>query len=145
MAWSPDDSFLDKDNNGEIKGVAAVKHALQKYGRLPNGIYTSKDKDVDNARKDLAHGSAPGFKQFQLPVILGPNQDVLAFMTIADPGAVVPSHSHGVDVFRVIVSGSATYNGTKLGAGDWMVVPAGESYSLTAANNPGYISFHLYW
>jgi hypothetical protein len=109
MAWKPDDSFLDKDpTTGEIKGVTAVKKALQKYNRTPKGIYTSKDKDVDNARKDLAHAkSAPGFKQFQLPVVLGPNQDVLAFMTIADPGAVVPSHAHDVDVFRIIVSGAA--------------------------------------
>ena len=50
-----------------------------------------------------------------------------------------------VEVFRLIVSGTAYYNGVPLTAGDWMVVPAGESYSLTAADNPGYVSYHLYW
>lgn len=145
MAWKPDDSFLDI-SNGEIKGVKRIKDALAKHGKKLGKIYTSKDQDMDTIRKELEHtNAAPGFKQFQLPVALGPNQDVLAFMTIAEPGAVVPSHAHKVDVFRVIVSGSAFFNGVELKAGDWMVIPAGESYTLRAADNPGYISYHLYW
>ena len=145
MAWKPDDSFVDKVN-GEIKGVKRVKDALTKHGKKLGKIYTSKDADMETIREELANDkAAPGFLQFQLPVALGPNQDVIAFMTIAEPGAVVPSHAHKVDSFRIIISGSAFYNGVELKAGDWMVVPAGESYSLTAANNPGYISYHLYW
>jgi len=146
MAWQPDDSFLEPDNTGKMKGVTKVKTHLANHGRQLGKIYTSQDKDIDTIRKELENAnSAPGFKQWQLPVVLGPKEDVLAFMTVADPGAVVPSHAHKVDVFRLIVSGTAYYNGVALKAGDWMVVPAGESYSLTAADNPGYISYHLYW
>jgi quercetin dioxygenase-like cupin family protein len=145
MAWQPDDSFLDVVN-GEMKGVTKVKTHLANHGRRLGKIYTSQDKDIETIRKELANEkAAPGFQQWQLPVALGPKQDVVAFMTVADPGAVVPSHAHKVDVFRLIVSGTAYHNGVALTAGDWMVVPAGESYSLTAADNPGYVSYHLYW
>ena len=83
MAWKPDDSFLDI-SNGEIKGVKRIKDALARHGKRLGKIYTSKDQDMDTVRKELEHtNAAPGFQQFQLPVALGPNQDVLAFMTIA--------------------------------------------------------------
>jgi quercetin dioxygenase-like cupin family protein len=145
MAWQPDDSFLDVVN-GEMKGVTKVKTHLANHGRKWDKIYTSQDQDIDKIRQELVNEkAAPGFKQWQLPVALGPKHDVVAFMTVADPGAVVPSHAHKVEVFRLIVSGTAYYNGVPLTAGDWMVVPAGESYSLTAADNPGYVSYHLYW
>jgi quercetin dioxygenase-like cupin family protein len=145
-SWQPDDSFLDIEN-GEIKGVRRVKDALQRHGRhLGEGIVTSKDRDIDQVRKELLHEhTAPGFQQWQLPVALGPNRDVLAFMTVAEPNAVVPEHAHGVELFRMVISGSMFFNNTELKAGDWMVVPKGVSYSLKAASNPGYISYHLYW
>jgi quercetin dioxygenase-like cupin family protein len=145
-SWRPDDSFLESEN-GELKGVRRIKDALQKHGlELGRGIVTSRDKDIDRVRTELRRAEMPrGFQQWQLPVALGPDKNVLAFMTVAEPDAELPHHSHDVELFRVIVSGTAYYKDLELKAGDWMVVPKGESYSLKAASNPGYVSYHLYW
>jgi quercetin dioxygenase-like cupin family protein len=69
---------------------------------------------------------------------------VLAFMTEAAAGAVLPAHSHEADLFRVVVAGSLEFNGVQLGTGDWMFIPKGTTYQYTAASNPGATTLHCY-
>jgi len=80
--WRPDDSFLDKEQ-GELKGVRRVMDALEKHGVRPRGgVLTSQDRGVEATRDDLRRTHMPaGFRQFQLPVVLGPYKNILVFMT----------------------------------------------------------------
>lgn len=143
--WRPDDSFVNKQA-GEIKGVKRVNDALKKRRvRAGQGIRTSRDTGIAAVRGDLKRASMPdGFQQWQVPVALGPNQDVLAFMTVGAPDAELPEHSHKIDLFRVIISGSVFYKGKELHAGDWMSVKAGEKYGLKAGPSGVHIC-HIYW
>ena len=143
--WRPDDSFLSLEG-GKIKGVTRVKDALKKAGvRGGSRIVTSRDKGLDATRADLKRTRMPkGFQQWQLPVALGPEKNVLAFMTVAEPDAELPEHSHGVELFRVIVSGSVFYKDIELTTGHWMHVPKDASYALKAGPT-GAIICHVYW
>lgn len=144
-SWRPDDSFLNLEG-GRLKGVTRVKDALKRHGvRSSRRIVTSRDAGQDAVHKDLVRAKMPkGFQQWQLPVALGPDQNILAFMTHGAPDAVLPSHSHDVDLFRIVVSGSVRYKDQELTAGDWMVVPSGSTYELTAGP-VGVLIFHWYW
>ena len=75
-----------------------------------------------------------GFRKSQLPVYLSnPSQ---LFITIAEPNAEVPAHSHNEgDGIRFIAGGSIHYEGKELGPGDWMFIPAGISYSFRVGAN----------
>jgi quercetin dioxygenase-like cupin family protein len=143
-SWRPDDSFHDVEA-GKLKGVKRVKDALRKGGvRGGRRILTSRDAGMDSLRADLQRGKMPkGFQSWQLPVVLGPDQNMFAFMSVGAPGAEVPEHSHSLDLFRVIISGSVFYKGKELTAGDWMFVPGGSSYGLKAGQH-GVVSFHKY-
>jgi len=94
------------------------------------GVVTSKDAVVQRARKLLTVSNVPGgFTKWQLPVYLtGPSQ---LFITVAEPGLKVGEHSHDEgDGIRFVAGGSITFEGTELGAGDWMFIPAGTRYSF---------------
>lgn len=94
---------------------------------------------ADLERKDLP----PGVRQWYLPVAIG---GAFAFHTVAEPDAKIPEHSHDANLFRFFVSGTAIYrDDIKLSAGDWMLVPKGQRYSLRAASNPGFTTDHMYW
>jgi quercetin dioxygenase-like cupin family protein len=84
----------------------------------------------------------PGILSWQLPIEL--DERTFLFMTVAQPGAVVPSHSHKRDLFRIVISGSIILDNVELKAGDWMFVPKGTEYSYTAALNPGATTLHAY-
>lgn len=144
-SWRPDDSFLDREGSN-LKGVTRVKDALKKRGvRGGRRVLTSRDKGLDTVRNDLKRDRMPkGFQQWQLPVALGPDQNVLGFVTVGAPDAVLPAHSHRVDLFRVVISGSVHYKGQELTAGDWMTVPRGTQYELKAGPH-GFIIWHWYW
>ncbi len=144
-SWRPDDSFLNLEG-GKLKGVTRVKDALNRHGvKSGRRIVTSRDKGQDAVHRDLVRTRVPkGFQQWQLPVALGPDQNILAFMTHGAPDAVLPSHSHDVDLFRIVVSGSVRYKDQELTAGDWMVVPSGIAYQLTAGP-VGVLICHWYW
>ena len=143
--WRPDDSFLDKEQ-GELKGVRRVMDALEKHGVRPRGgVLTSQDRGVEATRDDLRRTHMPaGFRQFQLPVVLGPDKNVLGFMTEGEPNSEIPEHSHGVELFRVVISGSVLYGDQELKAGDWMSVEAGSPYGFKSGDE-GCIIFHMYW
>ena len=143
--WQPDDSFLDMEG-GQIKGAARVARALEANGIARRaGVLTSQDPGVQQARKDLQRSHMPDrLQQWQLPVVLGPDKNVFAFMTQTEPNAEVPEHSHRVELFRIVVSGSIFYGDQELKAGDWMSVEAGSPYGFRAGGE-GCIIFHMYW
>jgi quercetin dioxygenase-like cupin family protein len=148
MAWRPDDSFLGPGGHRENPGVQKVRQVLRRHGHRDIGdrVLTSQDNDMRAILDDLSRtaGMPPGFQQWQLPLGVGDNHTVLAFMTEADAGAVLPAHSHEADLFRVVVSGSLEFNGVRLSAGDWMFIPRGTTYQYTAAPNPGVRTLHCY-
>ena len=132
--WRPDDSLSERDQKGEIRGSRRIKEALQKHGvRSGKGILTSRDTGMSAVKRELKRtGMPPGVEQWQLPVTLGPGEDILSFTGRMKPGAKVPKHAHKQAVFRLVIEGSLKYGGKTLKPGDWMYVPAGQAYALTA-------------
>ena len=105
---------------------------------------TSRDEGMNDA---LLEGKRElpleGIEQWQLPIELG--GPVFFYLTVVQPGAIVGTHRHKRSLFRVVVSGSIILNdGRALTAGDWMYVPAGETYSFRGGLNPGAIVYHCY-
>ena len=138
--WKPNDTVIEGR-----PGVARIKAALTKRRvKLGERVITSRDPGMDDLRFDLKRPDMPpGFQSWQLPFVLE-NCPVFFFLTVAEPGAVVPTHSHKRDLFRVVLSGSITTNGIELKTGDWMFVPKGVPYSFSAGLNPGAIVHHCY-
>jgi mannose-6-phosphate isomerase-like protein (cupin superfamily) len=138
--WKPDDSVIEGRT-----GAQRIRASLKKHGiNVKEGVITSRDPGMNDVRYALRRPDMPpGFQSWQLPVFLE-GCPVFFFLTVAEPGAVVPSHSHQRDLFRVVVAGSITTNGIELKAGDWMFVPKGTPYNYSAGLNPGAISFHCY-
>jgi mannose-6-phosphate isomerase-like protein (cupin superfamily) len=139
--WKPDDSVIEGK-----PGAARIKAALKKRRvNVTNRVITSRDPGMADILYDLRRPDLPpGIQSWQLP-IAGDGGSVFFFLTVAQPGAIVPSHSHKRDLFRVVVSGSITTNGVELKSGDWMYVPAGVTYGYSAALNPGAIVYHCYF
>ncbi|HEY4912365.1 MAG TPA: cupin domain-containing protein [Candidatus Dormibacteraeota bacterium] len=132
--WHPDDSLGDRDNKGELKGVAAIKAALRKNKvRLGTGVITSRDPGIAKVTRDLKRSGLPDrVEQWLLPVIIGPSEGVLYFRSQLKAGAIVPTHSHKHSVFRIVISGELKFGRKTLKAGDWMYVPAGVDYAIAA-------------
>ena len=139
--WKPDDSVIEGK-----PGVTRIKAALKKRRvDVTKRVVTSRDPGMSDLLHDLGRGEMPpGIQSWQLP-ITGAGNSVFFFLTVAQPGAIVPSHSHKRDLFRVVVSGSIITNGIELKSGDWMYVPAGVTYGYSAALNPGAIVYHCYF
>jgi quercetin dioxygenase-like cupin family protein len=140
--WKPDDSVIEGK-----PGAQRIKAALDKRGVKTEGrVITSRDPGMSDILYDLRRRDMPpGIQSWQLPVQLGGDgESAFFFLTVAAPGAIVPSHSHKRDLFRVVVSGSIITNGIELRSGDWMFVPKGVSYSYSAGLNPGAVSMHCY-
>lgn len=142
--WSPDDSVIE----GEA-GKKRIREALEAYGIKieEDRIITSRDPGMDEVRFHMRReGLPPGYEQWQLPVKL--TGETFFFLTVGQPGAVVPRHAHKRDLFRIVIWGSLITNGIELKQGDWMFVPAGAEYSLSASMSPssppGVMSCHCY-
>ena len=143
--WKPDDSVIEGP-----PGMDRIKEAL---GALEsrgidtkNRVITSRDPGMDEVRYLLRRpGMPPGIESWQLPVVLE-NCPIFAFLTVAQPGAVVPIHSHKRDLFRIVLSGAIITNGIELKTGDWMFVPKNVDYGYSATLNPGHgaIIAHCY-
>ncbi|MHB8612040.1 MAG: cupin domain-containing protein [Candidatus Dormibacteraceae bacterium] len=108
--------------------------SLRKHGvRYGKGVITSRDKGVAAAQRDLKReGMPPGVESWQIPVVFRPSGDILSFITRMKAGATVPAHSHDHSVIRFVFKGSLKYGRLTLKVGDWMYVPAGQVYSVTA-------------
>ncbi len=139
--WKPNDKAIE----GRI-GAGRIKAALEKHGIIIVGgkeVITSRDEGIDDVLYELRRPDMPpGIQSWQLPIIL--DEDTFIFLTVAEPGAIVPTHKHSRDLFRVVISGSIITDGKELKSGDWMFVPKGAEYSYHAALNPGAVSMHFY-
>jgi uncharacterized protein YegJ (DUF2314 family) len=137
--WTPDDSTIE----GTI-GAKRIMDALKKHAiKTERRVITSRDPGMDEVRSSLRRENMPpGFTQWQLPVQMeGP---AFFFLSVVEPGAVVPRHVHKRDLWRVVISGSIITNGIELKSADWMYVPKGVPYSFSAGLNPGAIIMHCY-
>jgi hypothetical protein len=141
----PNDWFHQKDG-GEYKGTLRIEAALRTLGiKGGNAITTSRDPSMPQLKKELTrHGMPDGFHQWQLPIVIGGTRPAYSFITVGLPMAEVPEHTHKDDsVFDVLISGSITFKGTELSAGDWYYVPKGIPYSFTVGPF-GCTMLHLY-
>jgi quercetin dioxygenase-like cupin family protein len=137
--WKPDDSAIEGRPAAEKIRAALAKHHIE----TKNRVLTSRDDSMDEVRNELRRGDMPpGIRSWTLPVL--PEGGAFVFLTVAEPGAVVPEHTHKRDLFRVVLSGSIITEGKELKTGDWMFVPKGTPYSYSAAFNPGAIILHFY-
>ncbi len=132
--WRPDDSLMKADSKGRVQGARRVVDALHKNGvSYGKRVITSRDKGVAAAQRDLKRQGMPaGVASWQIPVVFRPSGDVLGFVTRMQPGASVPTHSHDHSVVRFVFKGSLKYGRKTLKVGDWMFVPPGQEYSVTA-------------
>ena len=141
--FTPNDSVIKADT-GKARIKSALEEHRKRYGEM-SGVVTSRDPGMNDLLYDLRREDMPAdFEQWQLPVKLeGPG--VLFFLTVVQPGGVVPTHKHERDLFRVVVSGTILLqDGRELKGGDWMFVPRGVEYSFRAGLNPGAIIYHCY-
>jgi quercetin dioxygenase-like cupin family protein len=143
---------FDPNRNSFAFCVDRIQDAVRKAGMefqetgMKHGgrVVTSRDEQVAQLTTELAVDNVPsGFRKWQLPFFLG--EPTHMFMTVAEPGAETPRHSHdeGRVGIRLIVSGSIVYEGRELTAGDWMVIPAGVPYSFRAGQL-GAVMFYCY-
>lgn len=141
--WKPDEALFERVD-GVPKGVLNVREALEAAGLDTNKIITSRNPALRTVKDRLRSNLMPtGFEQYQLPIPLR-GEDTLCFITTGQPNAAFPEHRHAKsDGLRVVISGSISYEGIELTAGDWMYVPRGASYSFVAGTS-GCTLFHGY-
>ena len=135
--WRPDDSLSELDKKGELIGARRVKAAVRRNKvSLGKGVITSRDAGVAAVTRDLKRTGMPkGVQTWQIPVVFG--HYLLAFISVLDPGTIVPEHEHTVGVFRVVIEGELIFGRKTLKPGDWMYVPAGTRYSIQAGKKKG--------
>src|SRR3954468_1733165 len=125
-------SVFDPNQVSFDEGIKRIHEAGKRAGlRGKRRVLTSRDERAQKAQELLEVTNLPGsgFRKWQLPVYL-PEPSQL-FVTIADPDLEVPEHSHDEgDGIRFIAGGSIIYGDHELTAGDWMFIPAGETYSF---------------
>ena len=144
VTWKPDDRFLSRKGQ---EGVDKIKKALSDHGFSANRdtILTSQDPNMDQVIKDLTRTNLPpGWTGYQVPLFLLQTPPTFFFYQVADAGAELPAHSHGVDQIRFVISGGLVYGDLTLHAGDWMFIPANVEYTISAAKNPGLIVCYMY-
>lgn len=119
----------------------AIKAArLKTEGR----IITSKDQGIPEVmERALRVTNVPkGFVKCQLPLYI--KQPTHLFLSVAEPNAKAPLHSHkDGDGIRFIAGGSIRYKGKELSAGDWMYIPADAKYSFETGP-VGAVMFYCY-
>lgn len=114
--------------------IARIDRALKAAGLKTEGrIITSNDQGIRKLMgKALRVTNVPkGFVKWQLPLYF--KDPTHLFVSVAEPGAKAPIHSHkDGDGIRFIAGGSILYRGRELTAGDWMYIPAKTKYSFEA-------------
>ena len=109
-----------------------LREVQKKFDIDPKRILTSRDPIM----RKLAYGELnvtnvpEGFTKTRLPVFFETGSTL--YISSGAPGVKVPRHSHDEgDGIRFMISGSIHYGDMELTAGDWMFVPAGQSYAFT--------------
>jgi quercetin dioxygenase-like cupin family protein len=92
-------------------------------------IVSSKNyRDGEWDRLTRLRGFPAGVEKRVLPVDLQ-NFRILV-LTTAERGTNVASHSHDEAILRYVVSGSLAINGITYGAGEWILIPRDQVYSV---------------
>ena len=126
--FDPDEKILDED---EINTI------LRNHDLSLDEIVTSRSRRMDEVRYAMRRRNQPdGWLSWQLPAYLK-SQTSTFFLSTGAPGAVLPGHAHEFGQLRIVLSGGVVFNGVELRSGDWIWIPAGKEYSLTASLNPG--------
>lgn len=111
--------------------IDRVDSALKKVGLTRNEVITSKHPKAEALRLALGTDNLPDgpIRKWQLPFILK-CEAVSFFVTVAEAGAKVPTHSHDQgDGMRFVAGGSMLFNGEKFNVGDWIFLPKGSPYN----------------
>jgi hypothetical protein len=126
--FDPHEKFLDQD---EIDAV------LGEHGLSLENIVHSRSPRMDEVRYAMRRRNQPdGWQSWQLPAYLL-SKTTTFFLSVGAPGAILPGHAHEFGQFRIVLSGGVVFDGVELKSGDWIWIPAGKEYSLTASLNPG--------
>jgi hypothetical protein len=59
------------------------------------------------------------------------------WMSRIDPNTTIPGHKHPLEKLgdmKVVITGSLTFQGRELSAGDWLWVPSGEAYTFSSGD-----------
>ncbi|MGE5049056.1 MAG: hypothetical protein ACM3PC_10830 [Deltaproteobacteria bacterium] len=127
-----DTTYWDPNRVSFDKGRPYVEQQLRKARLDPDAaIMTSRDPKAIKAKGLLKTlNSPPGFEKWQLPFSFFHPTNF--YVTVGKPGSRVPSHSHDEGAgMRFILDGSITFNGKRLGPGDWVYIPKGMAYRFT--------------
>lgn len=63
-------------------------------------------------------------------------------LTTTEPGTHVATHAHDEPMFRYVIEGSLTINGTEYRPGDWVFIPEGVPYDIRTTE--GYTTLGCY-
>lgn len=135
-----------KYSEGEERDLAIVKldkliHQLGQDAKTNRGVLCSRDPEVIAAKPeltDLIPAHFPGVKRWFLPVgPLMPSDGTgrfSAYTSCLASGAAITPRQLDADIgaLKVVVSGSIEFRGRSLTAGDWVWLPAGETYGYRA-------------
>jgi anti-sigma factor ChrR (cupin superfamily) len=133
--YRPDDSLSERNQKGELNGARRIIDALKKNNvHLGKGVITSRDTGMAAVKRDLKRTGLPkGVEHWQMPIVLGRDGDILCFISRLKPGTRVPEHAHeGIAVFRVVLDGELIYGRKTFRSGDFILIPGGVSYSVSA-------------
>jgi hypothetical protein len=130
------------DPDEKILTGKEIDERLEEHGLSLKEIITSRSPGMDEVRYGMRRRKQPdGWLSWQLPAYLKSKTSTF-FLSAGAPGAILPGHAHEFGQFRIVLSGGVIFNGVELRSGDWMYIPAGKPYSLTASLNPGGATTH---
>lgn len=130
-----------------VPGFDRIDRVEEMLRRQAGGDFvTSRDdglRETVSALRDLrlVAEEADGVEHTVLP--FAPHMPVepatdgrfFAWLSLLDPGTVVPRHTHPLEKiadFKVVVNGTIHCRGRELGPGDWLWAPTGGSYEFSA-------------
>jgi quercetin dioxygenase-like cupin family protein len=124
-----------------VKTIERLAASLHSGGK--EGILCSRDPKVIAAGNDLENlipADFEGVKRFFLPFApVMPKSNTgrySAYYALLPPNTAIPKHSLESEKYalKVVLSGAIGFNGHWLTTGDWLWIPAGESYEFTSGD-----------
>ncbi|MEW7847260.1 hypothetical protein AB2N08_01045 [Massilia aurea] len=124
--------------------VNKIEHLAARFSQSGSKrIMCSRDPDVASMEEDLVDlipADFDGVKRFFLPIApvlpKGGTGRYSAYYAQLAPNTVVPMTANESEHYalKVVLIGSIRYDNRWLTAGDWLWIPAGESYAFTCGN-----------